>query len=74
MTVNRVKERAAEDAMQRYYQDRAPVYDRVYAYPERQSDLGFQTMCSWSGYQRLRCSGSFYSIVPNGLCNRLRPG
>jgi SAM-dependent methyltransferase len=27
------------DRMARYYDKRAPVYDRVYAYPERQSDL-----------------------------------
>lgn len=30
---------AHEDTMQGYYRKRAPVYDRVYAYPERQSDL-----------------------------------
>lgn len=27
--------------MKSYYQNRAPVYDRVYAYPERQQDLRF---------------------------------
>ena len=27
--------------MQAYYNDRAPVYDRVYQYPERQADLRF---------------------------------
>jgi len=27
--------------MKEYYQKRAPVYDRVYAYPERQADLRF---------------------------------
>lgn len=27
--------------MKRYYKERAPVYDRVYKYPERQSDLRF---------------------------------
>jgi len=25
--------------MKEYYKERAPVYDRVYAYPERQDDL-----------------------------------
>ena len=30
---------AHEDTMQGYYRERAPVYDRVYAYPERQADL-----------------------------------
>ena len=25
--------------MRAYYRERAPVYDRVYAYPERQDDL-----------------------------------
>lgn len=29
----------ADRAMRRYYRNRAPVYDRVYAYPERQADL-----------------------------------
>jgi len=29
----------ADSEMKAYYQDRAPVYDRVYQYPERQSDL-----------------------------------
>ncbi|MCB1760745.1 MAG: class I SAM-dependent methyltransferase [Gammaproteobacteria bacterium] len=27
--------------MKRYYRDRAPIYDRVYAYPERQDDLRY---------------------------------
>ena len=27
--------------MKRYYKERAPVYDRVYKYPERQADLRF---------------------------------
>jgi len=27
--------------MKTYYRNRAPVYDRVYAYPERQQDLRF---------------------------------
>ena len=27
--------------MKEYYQERAPVYDRVYGYPERQEDLRF---------------------------------
>lgn len=27
--------------MKAYYQERAPVYDRVYSYPERQGDLRF---------------------------------
>ena len=27
--------------MNRYYRDRAPIYDEVYAYPERQADLRF---------------------------------
>ncbi|MCB1752853.1 MAG: class I SAM-dependent methyltransferase [Gammaproteobacteria bacterium] len=27
--------------LKRYYKDRAPIYDRVYAYPERQDDLRF---------------------------------
>jgi demethylmenaquinone methyltransferase/2-methoxy-6-polyprenyl-1,4-benzoquinol methylase len=32
---------STEQGMRSYYEDRAPVYDRVYAYPERQSDLRF---------------------------------
>ena len=27
--------------MRSYYKERAPVYDRVYKYPERQTDLRF---------------------------------
>ena len=27
--------------IRRYYKERAPIYDRVYSYPERQSDLRF---------------------------------
>jgi demethylmenaquinone methyltransferase/2-methoxy-6-polyprenyl-1,4-benzoquinol methylase len=27
--------------LKRYYKDRAPIYDRVYAYPERQDDLRY---------------------------------
>jgi len=27
--------------MEQYYRDRAPVYDRVYSYPERQTDLRY---------------------------------
>ena len=27
--------------MKDYYKERAPVYDRVYAYPERQEELRF---------------------------------
>ena len=29
------------DEMADYYKERAPVYDRVYGYPERQADLRF---------------------------------
>jgi len=29
------------DGMSSYYKERAPVYDRVYGYPERQADLRF---------------------------------
>ena len=28
-----------DDNMRAYYAERAPVYDRVYGYPERQADL-----------------------------------
>ena len=31
----------SQDDMQTYYAERAPVYDRVYDYPERQDDLRF---------------------------------
>lgn len=31
----------AGSGMQQYYADRAPVYDRVYGYPERQHDLRY---------------------------------
>jgi len=31
----------SDAAMARYYSERAPVYDRVYAYPKRQTDLRF---------------------------------
>src|SRR6185436_2754886 len=31
--------RRPEDRMQRYYADRAPEYDSIYAKPERQADL-----------------------------------
>ena len=27
--------------IRRYYKERTPIYDRVYSYPERQSDLRF---------------------------------
>ena len=30
-----------DEAMRHYYKQRAPVYDRVYEYPERQSDLRY---------------------------------
>ena len=30
-----------DSEMREYYKERAPVYDRVYSYPERQDDLRF---------------------------------
>jgi demethylmenaquinone methyltransferase/2-methoxy-6-polyprenyl-1,4-benzoquinol methylase len=33
--------KTTDDAMKTYYRERVPVYDQVYAYPERQSDLRF---------------------------------
>ncbi len=30
-----------DKGMRAYYRDRAPIYDRVYSYPERQSDLRY---------------------------------
>ena len=32
---------SADQTMKRYYRERAPVYDRVYMYPERQKDLRY---------------------------------
>ena len=31
----------SDSKMKTYYRERAPVYDRVYTYPERQKDLRF---------------------------------
>ncbi len=36
-----LKEPDADGIMRDYYRVRAPVYDRVYAYPERQADLDY---------------------------------
>ncbi len=31
----------SDSQMKTYYRERAPIYDRVYSYPERQNDLRF---------------------------------
>ncbi|MBT7371087.1 MAG: class I SAM-dependent methyltransferase [Gammaproteobacteria bacterium] len=67
--------------MNRYYRDRAPVYDDVYSYPERQQDLRFLEshlsgalrdrhvleVAAGTGYWTRHISGSARSILATDL-------